>query len=88
MDLVGYYKFKSKTDRGEFCPEGFCKAAMFALLVTGELESWPEKSTRVRYWLTVSEAAKNCRHAWMRDALVDGFLKCHGRKLAETDGLD
>ncbi|KNA22777.1 hypothetical protein SOVF_031300 [Spinacia oleracea] len=85
MDLLGYYKFKSKTHQDEFCPEGLCKAAMFAMLVKEELESWPEQSTRSRFWLTIPEAAQSCRHAWMRVALVDGFLKWHGDKLAERD---
>ncbi|XP_056689363.1 nudix hydrolase 16, mitochondrial isoform X2 [Spinacia oleracea] len=84
-DLLGYYKFKSKTHQDEFCPEGLCKAAMFAMLVKEELESWPEQSTRSRFWLTIPEAAQSCRHAWMRVALVDGFLKWHGDKLAERD---
>ncbi|XP_010693344.2 nudix hydrolase 16, mitochondrial isoform X1 [Beta vulgaris subsp. vulgaris] len=85
MDLLGYYKFKSKTHQDEFCPEGLCKAAMFALLVKEELESWPEQSTRNRIWLSVPEAAQSCRHAWMRVALVDGFLKWHGDKFVERD---
>lgn len=85
QDLLGYYKFKSKTHQDEFCPEGLCKAAMFAMLVKEELESWPEQSTRSRFWLTIPEAAQSCRHAWMRVALVDGFLKWHGDKLAERD---
>uniref|UniRef100_A0A803MMY4 Nudix hydrolase domain-containing protein n=1 Tax=Chenopodium quinoa TaxID=63459 RepID=A0A803MMY4_CHEQI len=92
QDLLGYYKFKSKTHQDEFCPEGLCKAAMFAMLVKEELGSWPEQSMRNRFWLTVPEAAQSCRHAWMRVALVDGFLKWHGDKFAdrdrERDGLD
>ncbi|XP_021774489.1 nudix hydrolase 16, mitochondrial-like [Chenopodium quinoa] len=85
MDLLGYYKFKSKTHQDEFCPEGLCKAAMFAMLVKEELGSWPEQSMRNRFWLTVPEAAQSCRHAWMRVALVDGFLKWHGDKFADGD---
>ncbi|KAL9239926.1 hypothetical protein vseg_014197 [Gypsophila vaccaria] len=83
MDLLGYYKFKSKTHQDEYCPEGLCKAAMFALQVKEELESWPEQSTRNRFWLSVPEAAKSCRHAWMRVALFDGFLQWHSLKFPE-----
>ncbi|KAH9622693.1 hypothetical protein KSS87_006906 [Heliosperma pusillum] len=86
MELLGSYKFKSKSHKDEYCPEGLCKAAMFALLVNEELESWPEQNTRSRYWLTVTEAAKSCRHAWMRAALCDGFLKWHSCKFTETRG--
>ncbi|CAN0843867.1 Nudix hydrolase 16, mitochondrial [Linum grandiflorum] len=69
LDLIGDYNFKSKTHQDESCPEGLCKAAMFALLVKEELESWPEQSTRERSWLTIPEAVESCRHKWMEDAL-------------------
>uniref|UniRef100_A0A7N2LDQ0 Nudix hydrolase domain-containing protein n=1 Tax=Quercus lobata TaxID=97700 RepID=A0A7N2LDQ0_QUELO len=62
MDFLGYYPFKSKTHQDEFCPDGSCKAAMFALLVKEELESWPEQSTRNRTWLTVPEALDSKTH--------------------------
>ena len=76
QDFLGYYEFRSKTLQDECSPEGLCKAAMFALFVKEELESWPEQSTRKRSWLVVSEALGNCRHAWMRDAL-QCFCKWH-----------
>ncbi|KAG2372511.1 nudix hydrolase 16, mitochondrial-like isoform X2 [Vigna umbellata] len=76
MDFLGYYEFRSKTLQDECSPEGLCKAAMFALFVKEELESWPEQSTRKRSWLAVSEALGSCRHAWMRDAL-ECFCKWH-----------
>ncbi|OAY36249.1 nudix hydrolase 16, mitochondrial isoform X1 [Manihot esculenta] len=69
MDFIGNYHFKSKTHQDECCPEGLCKASMFALFVKEELESWPEQSTRTRSWLTLSEAVENCRHKWMEEAL-------------------
>ncbi|XWS74569.1 hypothetical protein CRYUN_Cryun01aG0009500 [Craigia yunnanensis] len=75
MDFIGYYHFKSKTHQDEFSPEGLCKAAMFALLVKEELDSWPEQSTRTRSWITTPEAVQSCRHAWMKEALEDGFCK-------------
>ncbi|EEF49535.1 nudix hydrolase 16, mitochondrial [Ricinus communis] len=69
MDFIGDYHFKSKTLQDECCPEGLCKASMFALYVKEELESWPEQSTRKRSWLTIPEAVENCRHKWMEEAL-------------------
>ncbi|KAJ7949365.1 Nudix hydrolase 16, mitochondrial [Quillaja saponaria] len=41
LDLLGYYDFRSKTHQDEYSPEGLCKAAMFALFVKEELQSWP-----------------------------------------------
>ncbi|KAK4797439.1 hypothetical protein SAY86_029765 [Trapa natans] len=86
-DLLGHYDFKSKTFQDEFCPEGLCKAAMFALFVKEELDSWPEQSIRERSWLTIPEAVERCRHPWMREALVGGFLEWHSRKMGEGDDL-
>lgn len=48
---------------------------MFALLVTEELQFWPEQSTRQRHWLTVPKAKECCQHLWMREALKEGFSK-------------
>lgn len=84
QDFLGYYHFKSKTHQDEFSPEGLCKAAMFALFVKEELDSWPEQSTRRRSWLTLPEAAESCRHPWMREALVDGFCKKYADKMDQT----
>lgn len=83
-EFLGYYDFKSKTLQDEFSPEGLCKAAMFALLVKEELESWPEQSTRQRSWLTVPEAIECCRHPWMREALEKGFLKLYADHMIST----
>ncbi|CAL1361073.1 unnamed protein product [Linum trigynum] len=69
LDFIGDYHFKSKTHQDDSCPEGLCKAAMFALYVKEELQSWPEQSTRTRSWLPISEAVESCRHKWMEDAL-------------------
>ncbi|CAI0461909.1 unnamed protein product, partial [Linum tenue] len=69
LDFIGDYHFKSKTNQEESCTEGLCRAAMFALYVKEELQSWPEQSTRTRSWLSVSEAVESCRHEWMEDAL-------------------
>ncbi|XP_031285426.1 nudix hydrolase 16, mitochondrial [Pistacia vera] len=86
MDLLGCYPFRSKTHQDEYSPEGLCKAAMFALLVTEELKSWPEQSTRTRSWLTIPVAVESCRHPWMREALEDGFCKWHADKMKNAKG--
>ncbi|KAL5720128.1 diphosphoinositol-polyphosphate diphosphatase [Ranunculus cassubicifolius] len=85
MEFLGHYHFKSKTHQDEFSPEGLCKAAMFALFVKEELESWPEQSTRMRKWLTIPEAKENCRHAWMREVLEEGFCKWHDKITTSSD---
>ncbi|XP_074566307.1 nudix hydrolase 16, mitochondrial-like [Curcuma longa] len=77
VSFLGDYLFKSKTLQDEFSPEGLCKAAIFALQVREELQSWPEQSTRCRSWVTLPEAVEQCRHPWMRDALIEGFSKWH-----------
>ncbi|XP_071909377.1 nudix hydrolase 16, mitochondrial isoform X2 [Coffea arabica] len=81
---IGEYKFKSKTLQDEFSPEGLCKATMFPLLVTEELESWPEQSVRQRSWLTIPEAIQRCRHGWMREALEKGFSKWYADGMIST----
>ncbi|XP_057978786.1 nudix hydrolase 16, mitochondrial [Malania oleifera] len=81
MGFLGIYQFKSKTHQDEFSPEGLCKAAIFALLVKEELDSWPEQSTRTRSWLSIPEAVERCRHPWMREALADGFSKWHAENM-------
>lgn len=66
---LGTWDFKSKGERNECNPEGLCRAEMFALCVTEQLDSWPEQNERQRQWLSIAEADKQCRHAWMRSAL-------------------
>ncbi|KAL8142993.1 hypothetical protein V2J09_016025 [Rumex salicifolius] len=80
MASLGVYDFKSRTLQDEFCPEGLCKAEMFALFVQEEMQTWPEHSTRKRSWLTIPEALGCCRHPWMRKALEDGFIKWHTKQ--------
>ncbi|KAF0910954.1 hypothetical protein E2562_005345 [Oryza meyeriana var. granulata] len=77
VQFLGFYDFKSKTHQDACCPEGMCRAAVFALHVKEELESWPEQSTRRRTWLTVSEATSQCRYQWMQEALLTGFSDWH-----------
>lgn len=60
---LGKWNFLSKS-RGTFY-EGY----MFPLLVTEQLELWPEKDVRQRIWMSVAEAREACRHGWMKEAL-------------------
>ncbi|KAK6151339.1 hypothetical protein DH2020_013974 [Rehmannia glutinosa] len=84
VHCLGCYPFKSKTLQDEYSPEGLCKAAMYALHVTEELESWPEKSHRERSWLTIPQAIERCRHAWMREALEKGFSNWYADGMIRT----
>ncbi|KMZ68330.1 Nudix hydrolase 13 [Zostera marina] len=88
MGSIGDYNFKSKTLRDEFSPEGHCKATMFALLVEEELCSWPEQSTRQRSWLTIPQVTEQCRHAWMLDALDQGFAKWLADNVYDSDNIE
>lgn len=66
---LGSWKFRSKSHRDEYSPEGLCRAEMFAMCVTEQLESWPEQDARERKWLAIDEARAQCRYDWMREAL-------------------
>ncbi|KAL8037027.1 hypothetical protein ABFX02_11G013500 [Erythranthe guttata] len=84
VHFLGNYSFKSKTLQDEYSPEGLCRAAMYALNVEEELECWPEKSHRQRSWLKIPEAIECCRHAWMREALDQGFSKWYADGMNRT----
>lgn len=60
---LGKWNFKSKTSETSY--EGH----MFPLLVTEQLEFWPEKDVRQRLWVSVGEARKVCQYWWMKEAL-------------------
>ncbi|KAL7132248.1 hypothetical protein ABFS83_12G059000 [Erythranthe nasuta] len=60
---LGRWVFKSKSQ--ELYHEGI----MFPLLVTQQLDFWPEKSQRTREWMTVAKAREHCQQWWMREAL-------------------
>ncbi|EFJ25227.1 hypothetical protein SELMODRAFT_99897 [Selaginella moellendorffii] len=65
---LGHWIFASKR-HDMVCTKGNCKAYMFALEVTQELETWPEQEARRRQWFTIATAIEKVRHAWMREAL-------------------
>lgn len=71
---LGVWEFRSKSRQENCCLEGGCKGYMFALKVTEELETWPEKENHDRKWLSINEAFELCRYEWMRTAL-EAFLQ-------------
>ncbi|CAI9755237.1 unnamed protein product [Fraxinus pennsylvanica] len=60
---LGTWLFKSNSR--ELYHEGL----MFPLLVTEQLDLWPEKSARLREWMTVAKAREVCKQLWMNEAL-------------------
>ncbi|XP_073023551.1 nudix hydrolase 18, mitochondrial-like [Primulina eburnea] len=62
-DKLGEWVFKSKSQ------DKYHQGSMFPLLVTEELNDWPEKNVRQRTWMTINEAREVCAHSWMREAL-------------------
>ncbi|CAA2993116.1 nudix hydrolase 17, mitochondrial-like [Olea europaea subsp. europaea] len=82
-EKLGEWIFKSRSQ------EKFHEGSMFPLLVTEELDVWPEKDVRRRIWMTVNEAKEVCAHWWMKEAL-DEFIRqltCMQRKEEEPLGL-
>ncbi|CAH8363509.1 unnamed protein product [Eruca vesicaria subsp. sativa] len=60
---LGKWDFLSKS-RGTYY-EGL----MFPMLVTEQLELWPEQHARQRIWMNVVDAREACRDWWMKEAL-------------------
>ncbi|KAJ0908900.1 putative NUDIX hydrolase domain-containing protein [Helianthus annuus] len=73
-NALGVWEFRSKSKQEACSEEGGCKGYMFALQVTEELETWPEKNNRNRKWVVIEEAFVLCRYEWMRNALNE-FVK-------------
>ncbi|EEF49313.1 nudix hydrolase 12, mitochondrial [Ricinus communis] len=71
---LGVWYFRSKSKQDLCSLEGGCKGFMFALEVTEELETWPERENRDRKWLNIKDAFEFCRYEWMREAL-EKFLR-------------
>jgi len=71
---LGEWVFRSKSKQDICSLEGGCKGYMFALEVTEEHDTWPERENRDRKWLKIKEAFRLCRYEWMREALEE-FLR-------------
>lgn len=67
-EKLGQWIYKSKRQQ-----EKFHEGSMFPLLVTEELDVWPEKDLRQRVWMSVGEAREACAQPWMKEAL-DAFV--------------
>jgi len=55
-------EFKSKTNMSI--------AHLFVMHVTEELPAWPEQTERDRKWWGAQEAVSQCKHDWMKDAIL------------------
>lgn len=66
---LGSWDFMSTRHQKDRNVDGCRKGYMFVLVVTEELESWPEKDARQRKWVTVREARDQCKLQWMCLAL-------------------
>ncbi|KAG8379528.1 hypothetical protein BUALT_Bualt07G0098400 [Buddleja alternifolia] len=80
-DKLGEWIFKSKSQ------EKFHEGSMFSLLVTEELDVWPEKNVRQRVWMTVNEAREVCSHSWMKEALEAFVCQFTPRQRMEEEPL-
>ncbi|GFP82608.1 nudix hydrolase 17 mitochondrial [Phtheirospermum japonicum] len=80
-EKLGEWIFKSKSQ------EKFHEGSMFSLLVTEELDVWPEKNVRQRVWMTVDEAREVCVHAWMKEALEAFVCQFSPRQRVDDEPL-
>ncbi|XP_050235231.1 nudix hydrolase 13, mitochondrial [Mercurialis annua] len=80
---LGVWHFRSKSKENLCSLEGGCKGFMFALEVTEELETWPERENRDRIWLNIDDAFKFCRYEWMREALEKFLIVMEDENKAE-----
>ncbi|KAL7611659.1 nudix hydrolase 18, mitochondrial [Lactuca sativa] len=60
---LGKWCFKSKGN------DALYEGHMFPLLVKEQLDLWPEKDIRQRYWVSVSKVKEQCPYVWMKEAL-------------------
>ncbi|GFY90751.1 nudix hydrolase homolog 21 [Actinidia rufa] len=75
-NILGIWHFQSKSQ----------DAYMFPLLVTKQLEYWPEKAFRQRTWMSVTEAKEACQHSWMKEALDKLVKRLALAKQEEEEG--
>ncbi|GAQ90111.1 hypothetical protein KFL_006010080 [Klebsormidium nitens] len=70
-EALGAYDFKSKRKEQEDgnWTQLDCRAYVYPLRVTEEMETWPEQDSRSRSWCPLDEAITKLRHDWMQQAL-------------------
>ncbi|KAL9682672.1 hypothetical protein QQ045_014477 [Rhodiola kirilowii] len=66
-EILGKWCYKGKSNGVSH--EGY----IYPLFVTDQSETWPEKNTRIRIWLTIDEARASNMPSWMKQAL-EAFL--------------
>ncbi len=66
---VGFYEYEKRLKTGNMRP---CRVAVFALGVTEQHETWPEKGQRSVRWMPVDEAATMVTEQQLAD-LLRGF---------------
>eukprot|EP00898_Chlorokybus_atmophyticus_P005624 jgi/Chlat1/6062/Chrsp4S06215 len=66
LDSVDFFSAR-EAEQGE--AQGECRAHVFILRVTEQLDVWPEMHRRIRQWYPLSQAIEVCRHKWMRNSL-------------------
>ncbi|XAR63677.1 NAD(+) diphosphatase [Bertholletia excelsa] len=82
---LGKWSFKSKS-RGTFY-----EGRMFPLMITEQLELWPEMNFRQRIWMSAAEAREVCQHWWMKEALdilVDRLKQSNTEQDVQLCSLD
>ena len=79
VSFLDEFEFESKMKDGKKTP---CKCSVFVMVVTQVMDVWPESDARSRAWYAPEEAIKNCKHAWMRDAIQRWGLR-EGLSLAD-----
>ncbi|KAG6779073.1 hypothetical protein POTOM_015440 [Populus tomentosa] len=76
---LGEWTFQSRTHGTDY--EGY----MFPLRVKEELDFWPEKTNRLRKWMSVTEARECCQHWWMKEALTVLVDRLAGQQQLDED---
>jgi 8-oxo-dGTP pyrophosphatase MutT (NUDIX family) len=71
---IGQYRYVKKFARGETAP---VKVEVFALRVTRQRESWPEKGERETLWFAADEAMNLVSDPELRDVIA-GFIRAQG----------
>lgn len=67
-ELLGVFAFQGGKPQSS-SSSSRCRAYMYIMYVAEELSTWPESKDRQRVWVNLRDASRQCKHAWMRDAL-------------------
>lgn len=69
--MLGTFPFSSGKSSPDIITrhQGRCIAHIFVMHVAEELDMWPERDERKRFWCPLSATSAHCRYDWMREAL-------------------